>query len=53
MKWSGMRLNVILDGAQGLTVDIRGKAADATTSFVASPITAAADGRNQPSSSGR
>ena len=45
MKWSGMRLNVILDGAQGLTVDIRGKAADATTSFVASPITAAADGQ--------
>ena len=28
-------VNVILDGAQGLTVDVRGKVADATTSFAA------------------
>ena len=45
MKWLGMRLNVVLEGAQGLTIDIRGKVADATTSFAASPITGAADGK--------
>jgi hypothetical protein len=45
MKWSGMRLNVVLEGAQGLTVDVRGKVADATTSFAANPITGAADGQ--------
>jgi hypothetical protein len=45
IKWSGMRLNVILDGAQGIAIDIRGKVADATTSFVASPVTAAFDGQ--------
>jgi len=45
MKWSGMRLNVVLDGAQGLTVDIRSKVADATTSFATNPITGAADGQ--------
>jgi hypothetical protein len=44
MKWSGMRLNVVLDGAQGLTVDVRSKVADAATSFAASPTTGAADG---------
>ena len=43
MKWSGMRLNVVLEGAQGLTIDIRSKVADAATSFTASPMTAAAD----------
>jgi len=45
MKWSGMRLNVVLEGAQGLTVDVRSKVADAATSFAASPTTAAADGQ--------
>jgi len=44
IKWSGMRLKVVLDGAQGLTVDIRGKVADADTSFVPDPGTGAADG---------
>ena len=45
MKWSGMRLNVVLEGAQGLTIDVRSKVADATTSFAANPITGAADGQ--------
>jgi hypothetical protein len=43
IKWSGMRLNVILEGAAGLTIDLRRKVADASTSFAASPITAAED----------
>jgi hypothetical protein len=43
IKWSGMRLNVVLEGAEGLTVDVRGKVADATTSFAASPVTGAAN----------
>ena len=33
MKWSGMRLNVVLEGAEGLTVDIRSKVADAYNQF--------------------
>jgi hypothetical protein len=45
MKWSGMRLNVVLEGAQGLIIDVRGKVADAATSFAASPIPGAADGK--------
>ena len=45
MKWSGMRLNMILEGAAGLTVDVRSKVADAATSFAANPITGAADGQ--------
>ena len=45
MKWSGMRLNVVLEGAQGLTVDLRSKVADASTSFAASTMTAATDGQ--------
>lgn len=45
IKWSGMRLNVILDGVEGLTVDIRSKVADASTSFAASSINASADGQ--------
>lgn len=45
MKWVGMRLNVIFEGAVGLTVDIRSKVADASTSFAASAMTAAADGQ--------
>jgi len=36
---------VLLDGAQGLTVDIRSKVADAATSFARSPATGAADGQ--------
>jgi len=35
---------VVLEGAEGLTVDIRGKVADAETSFAATSATAAADG---------
>jgi hypothetical protein len=45
MKWSGLRLNVVLEGAQGLTIDVRSKVADAATSFATSPITGAADGK--------
>jgi len=45
MKWSGMRLNVALDGAQGLTMDVRSKVADATTSFATNPIACTADGK--------
>lgn len=44
LKWVGMRLNMVLEGAQGLTIDIRSKVADATSSFITSPITGAADG---------
>ena len=35
----------MLEGAQGLTIDVRSKVADAATSFAASPITGAADGK--------
>jgi hypothetical protein len=45
MKWSGMRLNIVLEGAQGLTIDVRSKVADAATSFAASPMTGAAAGK--------
>jgi len=45
MKWSGMRLNVMLEGVQGLTVDVRSKVADAVSSLAASPTTGAADGQ--------
>ena len=45
MKWSGMRLKVLLAGAEDLTVDIRSKVADAATSFTTSPATGAADGQ--------
>ena len=45
MKWSGMRLNMILEGAAGLTVDLRSKVADASTSFAASTMIAAEDGQ--------
>ena len=43
IKWAGMRLNVVLVGAQGLAVDIRRKVADASSSLVATPGTGAAD----------
>jgi len=45
IKWSGMRVNVVLEGARGLTIDVRSKAADAATSFAANPTTGAADGQ--------
>lgn len=45
LKWSGLRLNIVFEGAQGLTVDVRSKAADAATSFTADPATASADGQ--------
>ncbi|MFH1933092.1 MAG: BREX-1 system phosphatase PglZ type B, partial [Pseudomonadota bacterium] len=45
MKWSGMRLNMIWEGAAGLTVDLRSKVADASTSFATSTMTAAEDGQ--------
>ena len=44
MKWLGMRLSVVLEGAQGLTVDIRRNVADAAGSLAAKPMTGAADG---------
>ena len=51
MKWSGLRLNVVFEGAQGLTIDVRSKVADAATSIAASPVTCAADGTEEQSSS--
>jgi hypothetical protein len=45
MKWLGLRLNVVLEGAQGLTIDVRRKVADAATSFAARPTTGTADGQ--------
>jgi hypothetical protein len=45
LKWSGLRLNVVLEGAQGLTVDVRSKVADAGTSFAASQVTGAGNGQ--------
>ncbi len=44
LKWAGMRLNAVFDGAVGFTVDLRGKVADAGTSFAANPVVASADG---------
>lgn len=44
MKWSGLRLNVIFEGAEGLNVDIRSKVADSTSSFIAKPVICVADG---------
>ena len=45
MKWLGMRLNVVLEGAQGLTVDIRRQVADADSSLAERPMPGAADGQ--------
>ncbi len=45
LKWAGLRLNVILEGAEGLTVDLRSKVADASSSFAASPSKAASNGQ--------
>ena len=35
----------MLQGAEGLTIDVSGKVADATTSFAASPVTGVANGQ--------
>jgi hypothetical protein len=45
MKWSGMRLNAVFEGAQGLTVDVRSKVADAASSLAVKPMTGASDGQ--------
>jgi hypothetical protein len=45
LKWSGMRLNVVLQGAEGLDVDIRSKVADPATSFIENPVMGSADGQ--------
>ena len=45
LKWSGLRLNVVLEGAQGLIVDVRGKVADADSSFAASQVSASGNGQ--------
>lgn len=45
LAWSGLRLNVVFEGATGLGVDIRTKVADPATSLVESPKTASADGQ--------
>ncbi len=45
IKWAGLRLNVALEGAQGLTVDIRSKVADAGSSFATGVTTAAGNGQ--------
>lgn len=45
LKWSGMRLNAVFEGAQDLTVDVRTKVSDAVTSLATSPATGAADGK--------
>ncbi|NTU49967.1 MAG: BREX-1 system phosphatase PglZ type B [Desulfobulbaceae bacterium] len=37
-KWSGLRLHVVLDGAEGYSIDIRRKVADASTTIVVSPV---------------
>jgi hypothetical protein len=45
LKWAGLRLNVVLDGAQGLTVDIRSKVADAGSSFATGATLGAGHGQ--------
>jgi hypothetical protein len=45
LKWAGLRLNVVLEGAEGLSVDVRRKVADAATSFAVSAATGAAEGQ--------
>ncbi len=45
LKWLGMRLNVVLEGAHGLTIDVRTEVADAATSLAQCTVTAAADGK--------
>jgi hypothetical protein len=45
LKWYGLRLNMVLEGAHGLMVDVRSKVADAGSSFAASPVSALGDGQ--------
>jgi len=45
LKWSGLRLNVVLEGASGLTVDLRRQIADAASSLAAKPISGPANGQ--------
>ena len=44
-KWSGLRLNVVLEGAAGLTVDLRSKVGDPATTVAAGPVVASTDGK--------
>jgi hypothetical protein len=44
IKWSGLRLNLILEGVIGSTVDVRSKVTDASTSFAVSPVIGATSG---------
>lgn len=45
LAWSGLRLNMVFEGAEGFRVDIRGKVGDPSTSYVASSVTASAAGQ--------
>ena len=45
LKWSGLRLNLVLTGAQGLMIDVRSKVADGATTFVTSTVTCMGDGQ--------
>jgi len=38
IKWAGLRLHVVFEGAEGYSIDIRGKVADASTTIVVSPV---------------
>ena len=38
IKWSGLRLHVVLDGAEGYSIDIRRKVADASTTIVVTTV---------------
>ena len=44
LTWNGMRLTAVFEGAAGLTIDIRGKVADSSTSFLESSKCGSADG---------
>lgn len=45
LKWSGMRLNIEFESAQGLIIDVRSQVADATSSLAQSPVKGASDGQ--------
>ena len=45
LKWSGLRLNLVLTGAQGLMIDVRSKVADEATTLVTSTVTCMGDGQ--------
>ncbi|MEQ1762346.1 MAG: BREX-1 system phosphatase PglZ type B [Pyrinomonadaceae bacterium] len=42
--WSGLRLNMIFEGADGMTVDLRSKVGDPASSYVISTVQASSDG---------